>query len=169
MKGLQRSISRGPRLTAPTLKMDIPFTKVVDIDGTAVGFGTVPLAALPEGNILIHGIILNLTSMTRVGTDISATFLGDTGLGTTPLSDGTMTAGDVDLIASGTTIIAVAGVAPAQRRVSPSTINDAPIDNTAGALEVNLNILIDDADIADDDQLTVVGSLHVSYVVLGDD
>ena len=169
MKGLQRSISRGPKATAAVLKMDIPFTHVVAIDGAAVGFGTVPLAQLPEGNLLIHGLILNLTTMTRVGTEIIATWIGDTGLGTTPMDDATISAGDDDLIVSGTTIIAVAGVAPAQRRITRTTISEVVIDNTAGALEVNLNILVDDASIADDDSLTVVGSLHMTYTVLGDD
>ena len=42
-------------------------------------------------------------------------------------------------------------------------------DNTAGALEVNLNLLIDDADISGTVAITVSGTVDISYIMLGDD
>ncbi len=171
MKGLQRSLSRAPnagaQLAIKTLRGAISAT--VTIEGTTgVGYGTTVITDLPEGNLKIVGAVFNLASMTRVGTNIAELFNGDVGVGTTPLDDGTITAGDVDLIASTALVQAVGGATPATR-LATAAANEIIYDNTANTLEVNLNILIDDADISDDDGLTVIGDFAISYIVLGDD
>jgi len=169
MKGLQRSISRGPKASRGVVTDRIivrggAFT----VDGTAVGFGTLPVGDFPAGNILFLGAAAYITT-TKDDADISDTFNGDFAIGTTPLSDGTMTAGDVDLVPSTATTVAAAGVSPRTRGVSATAVAGTIYDNTDGSLELNLNLLIDDADISDDGAVLVDLDLDITYVVLGDD
>ena len=63
---------------------------------------------------------------------------------------------------------AVAEVSP--RTLGFSTANGAIFNNTDGSLELNLNVLVDDADIdADDIPCTADGELFIAYIMLGDD
>jgi len=62
----------------------------------------------------------------------------------------------------------------ATARVSPvvraTGVTAAIFDNTDGSLEINLNLIIDDATIsADDVEFTASGVLEIVYCVLGDD
>lgn len=55
-------------------------------------------------------------------------------------------------------------------RARGTNATQAILDNTDGSLELNLNLLIDDANISADSQsLTASGELHIVYSVLGDD
>lgn len=123
--------------------------------GAAVGFGTVPLADLPTGMLFITAA-KGSVRLSTVDTDISATFNGDVSVGTVATVDVDVSdAGEADILPSTAVGPAVARVAPAivARRANPT---DAPtlvasqyVDNSSGALELNLNVLIDAADIVD--------------------
>lgn len=168
-KGLPRSLKAGAKAAAPIVR------QVIDIDGgsltvdgaTGVGFGTLVASGLPEGNILFLGCVANLQFSGPTDANLGDTWQGDYGIGTTPASDGTITAGDVDMVDSTAIAAATAEVSPITRGQG---VTQAIHDNTANTLEVNVNLLIDDADIsADGIVMTVDGQIYLSYVVLGDD
>lgn len=166
-KGLPRSMARGPERRQEIVKKTIPINHTIVVDGaTGVGFGSVVIGALPEGNILLLGAVAYV-GLDAPASGIVADFDGDYSIGTTPASDATLSGADVDVIASTATTQAVATVAPATRSANAT---QAVLDNTDGSLELNLNLLIDDADIsADDVEIAATGFLHLAYIVLGDD
>lgn len=170
MKGLQRSLSRGSPARQDVVKQVVKVNKLaIQVDGaTGVGFGSAVIGDLPEGNILFLGAVAYMQfTKASSATGIQATFDGDYGIGTTPASDATITGADVDIIASTALGAATAGVSP---RARGTNATQAIFDNTDGSLELNLNLLIDDANISADDQdLTVSGELYIVYSVLGDD
>lgn len=170
MKGLQRSLSRGSPARQDVVKQVVKVNKLaIQVDGaTGVGFGSAVIGGLPEGNILFLGAVAYMQfTKAASATGIQATFDGDYGIGTTPASDATITGTDVDIIASTALGAATAGVSP---RARGTNATQAIFDNTDGSLELNLNLLIDDANISADDQdLTVSGELYIVYSVLGDD
>lgn len=171
MKGLPRSTSRAAPQLAPIRKHRV--TKraaALEVDGaTGVGFGTVVVGDFPQGNILFLGAAAYL-QVTETDAGISDTFSGDYGVGTTPASDGTLTGGDVDIIPSTALGPAVSSVTPRTRGASAAAQTGVILDNTDGSLEVNLNVLVDDADIsADDATATFDLDLVMSYVMLDDD
>ncbi|WBQ35338.1 hypothetical protein [Pseudomonas phage pPA-3099-2aT.3] len=170
MKGLQRSLSRGSPARQDVVKQVVKVNKLaIQVDGaTGVGFGSAVIGGLPEGNILFLGAVAYMQfTKAASATGIQATFDGDYGIGTTPASDATITDTDVDIIASTALGAATAGVSP---RARGTNATQAIFDNTDGSLELNLNLLIDDANISADDQdLTVSGELYIVYSVLGDD
>jgi len=170
MKGLPRSTARAKQALAPVVKRTIPLRNfpIVVAGATGVGFGSAVVMDLPEGNILLLGLVVNATFSKSAGaTGVQDTFDGDFGLGTTPASDATITGGDVDLIASTALNAATAGVSPVKRATQAT---QAIIDNTANDLEINLNLLIDDANISADAQTIYVnGDVVVAYIVMSDD
>lgn len=169
-KGLPRSTGRA---TASPQRQEIIKQTIairdltVTVDGaTGVGFGSSVIAGLPEGNLLFLGAVAYLT-LDAPASGISATFNGDYGIGSTPASDATLSGADVDVIASTAIGPAVATVSPRTRGVNAT---QAILDNTDGSLELNLNVLVDDADISADDVAIVAnGELFLCFVVLGDD
>lgn len=167
-KGLARSLSRGAPQRQEIIKQVIKVRNLsIEVDGAAgVGFGTVVLGDLPEGNVLFLGGIAYLT-FDAPASGITATWNGDYAVGTTPTADATVTGTDANLIA-------LAAVGPAVATVSPRTRGEmatqAMFDNTDGSLEVNLNLIVDDADISTDDVVIVVnGEVFLTYIVLADD
>jgi len=172
VKGLQRSISRGHPQARDIIKETIIANEApITIDGaTGIGFGSLTFGDFPEGNILFLGAAAYMTISGPTSADLSDTWAGDFGMGTIPASDGTITAGDIDLIGSTALAAATAEVSPRTRGISVNADTGEVHDNTDGSLEINLNVLIDDADIsADGIECTVSGELHISYVMLGDD
>lgn len=168
-KGLPRSLSRAPRGARDIVKERIYLdAQTLTVDGASgVGFGSLQLGVLPEGNILLLGAKIESMVVTGPGTGHTATWSGDFGVGSTAASDGTITAGDVDVIAS-------TAIGPAVANVSPSTDGQnatvAFIDATAGNVGVYLNMLVDDLDIsADGVAFSVTGEFWIVYTVLGDD
>lgn len=170
MKGLIRSLSRGSPSRQDVVKQVVKVRSLaLQVDGASgVGFGSAVIGDLPEGNILFLGAVAYMQfTKAATATGIQATFDGDYGIGTTPASDATITGADVDIIASSALGAATSGVSPVVRGANAT---QAIFDNTDGSLELNLNLLIDDANISADDQdLTVTGELHILYAVLGDD
>lgn len=167
MKGLIRSLGRAAPLEQWITKRTIPLTdKTMTMTGaTGVGWGTVVLEGLPEANILVLGLVLDAT-FTEASGDIVDTFDGDVSLGTAPTTDNTLSGAEVDILASTAIPQATAGVASLRAPLAVPLM----LDNTDGAGEINLNMLIDDADISGDTGvITLSGALYLVYVTLGDD
>ena len=176
-KGLQRSLSRAPhgRLAGADqkvprrLEIQLNTTVTVSATGVAIGWGTVVIGDIPEGNILILGAVGNII-FAGSGSDANLvdTWEGNYGIGSTPADDATITGADVDMVPDTDIPAATAEVAPAARGALAAPVT---LDNTDGSLEINLNVLIDAADITDDQSviLTVTGTVDLSYQVLGDD
>lgn len=169
MKGLPRSLSRATPIAAPIQKVRVPIDHTATIDGaTGVGFGSVAIGYLPEGNLLFLGAVSYLTvTKTSGATGITTTFDGDYSIGTTATADATISGTDANIIGSTALGAATAGVSPTVRASnSTSTV----LDNTDGSLELNLNLLIDDASVSANDQdVTLAGHIMLAYIVLGDD
>lgn len=171
-KGLPRSHSRGVQATKDIIKVDIALTDasfVITDPGAAIAWGTIPLAGLPEGNLLFLGAVLSNLEFTKGDADIIDAFNGDFALGSAPTADGVLAGAEIDLIASTAMIVGVAGVSAANKGLSTTTEHGLIIDNTAGLLEVNLNVLVDDISISANSSFTLKGSLHMAMIVLGDD
>ena len=176
-KGLPRSHSNANKSLAPIIKdtfviKDKTVTLTEDAGGQPA-WATLQVGDFPEGNILFLGAVSYFQfAGSGSDADLVDTWEGNYGVGTTPSTD------DTDPIATTMEdIVKVVDIAAATAEVSPktrstSTDGEAGVlyDNTDGSLELNLNILVDAADITGDDSvLTINGELYVSYVVLGND
>lgn len=167
MKGLQRSINRGPVLRRDLINQQIPIDVVVTATDGAPGWATAVLVNLPEGNVLYQGAVVDLR-MTSLDANITDTFEGDIALGMAPTVDGTLTGNQANLTLSTAIPAAVAGVADV-RAAGANTQNGTIFDNTDGSLEVNLNIAIDDAAISADGDILLEGVLYLAITMLGDE
>ncbi len=169
-KGLQRSLSRAPRGKRDIVKEFIDMTgDLITITGaTGIGWGSVALGSFPEGFILLLGAQVTDLVLTGNGTDHTATFDGDVGFGTTPADDGTITAADVNVIASTALGAATANVSP---NLDIGNAVQAIIDNSADDQDLYANLLIDDAAVSGDGGIFTVttGGLWVVYTMIGDD
>ena len=173
MKGLDRSLSRGPHpirqhLTRHLIKVkDLEIT--VSATGAAVGFGTVVAGDLPEGNILLIGA-LGYLKFDGSGADdnLTADWEGDFSVGSTGTADVTLDGTDVDLLPKTALAAATAEIGV---RTRAANAVQSMLDNTDGSLEINISALIDAADITDDESvvLTINGEIELVYMVLGDD
>lgn len=173
VKGLIRSLSRGPALRQEMLKQTfVAKDLALTVDGlSGNGFGTVVLGDFPEGNILFHGAVGYMQFAGPGGNaDLDDDWVGDYGIGTTPADDGTIAGADVDLLPSTALAAATAEVSPRTRAASSEAINGVILDNTDGSLEINLNVLVDDANIgADGIAFTATGEFQILYTMLLDD
>lgn len=171
-KGLTRSMSRGSPATQEIIKKVIQFSSVgiISSGATGVGFGTAPIAGLPEGNILILGAVayaqISKDTVAGAAGTLDA-FTGSYSIGSAATADATLSAGEIDVVAAQTTAAATAGVSPVTRGVGAA---QAIIDNTDSTKVLNFNLLLDDASVSADTQhLKVSGILYLAYIVLGDD
>jgi hypothetical protein len=171
MKGLQRTMSRGSPQRQEIIRQAIVVKAkaITTVNGASgVGYATAVIGDFPEGNILFLGAVSYMQfTKDASATGVTATFDGDYSIGSTPTADATLSSTDADIIASAALGAATAGVSPVARGTNAT---QAILDNTDGSLELNLNLIIDDAAISADTQaLTVTGVLHIAYIVLGDD
>ena len=169
--GLPRSLARAKAINVATKKLRITVDESMTFTGsTGVAvFQTAVLAGLPEGNILIHGAVANLTFTGPTSGDLADDFEGDYSVGTVPTADNSLgDAGEADIVAS-TAIAAATSEASANNRGTQATQSIA--DNTASALEVNLNVLIDADEITNAVAvaIAVTGTIDIVYSALGDD
>lgn len=170
-KGLPRSMSRGAPARKTIVKQRINLNHVVAVAaaGAGVGFGSAVVGDLPEGNILIMGVV-GYVRLSGSGSDanLTATWDGDFSLGTTATADVTLDGTDVDLLPSTALGAATAEVSPLVRSTNAT---QGILDNTDGSLELNLNVLIDAANITDASSvnLTASGTIELVYVVMLDD
>lgn len=168
MKGLARSLARGSKVRNPIVKHTVKIKDLaIEVDGaTGVGFGTAVIGDLPEGNILFLGAV-GYAQFTTADAGVTATFDGDFSVGSAPTADATLSGAEVDIIASTALGAATAKVSPRARGTNATQVI---LDNTDGSLELNLNLLIDDATISADNVAFVAnGDVFLSYIVLGDD
>lgn len=171
-KGLPKSLSRGSALKKPIINRTIKVNTTVAVLAAAagVGFGTVALGSLPEGNVLFLGAVANLrfSAVSANSANVIAAFNGDYSVGSVADVNGALAGSEVDFVAS-------TPVGPAVTRVAPfargSGATQVVLDNTAKTLNMNLNVLVDAADITDATTvtLTVTGTLDIAYLMLGDD
>lgn len=170
-KGLPRSMSRGAPQRQIIRKHTVKINHSVSVTatGAAVGFGTSVIGDLPEGNVLFLGAI-GYVQLSGSGSDanLDATWDGDFSIGTSPTADVTLSGTEVDILASTALGAATAEVSP---RVRAANATQSILDNTDGAMELNLNVLVDAANIADGStvSLTATGILQIAYIVMLDD
>lgn len=167
MKGLQRSLSRGPAAVQNVVRQTIRVTDLaVTVAGASgVGFGSAVIGDLPEGNILFLGAAAYL-QFSEADADVTDTFTGNYAIGTTATADATLDTTDANIVASSSISAATAGVSPVTRGVGATV---AMLDNTDGSLELNLNLTIADAAISGAGSMVADGYVQLVYVVLGDD
>jgi hypothetical protein len=164
-------MSRGAAARQEIIKQNFTISETVDVTATstAVGFGTTVIGDLPEGNILLLGAVMYLSlAGSGADADLAATWDGDFSVGTTATADVTLDGTDVNIIPSSALGAATAEVSPTVRAVNAT---QSILDNTDGSLELNLNVLIDAANIVDDATVTLTasGTLQLVYVVMLDD
>ncbi len=166
-KGLGRSIGRGAPSKSPIVKQMVPVNAVpISVAGTTgVGWGTAVIGDLPEGNILFLGAIAYL-QFNSADTDVVATYDGDYSIGSAPTGDATLSGAEIDIIPSTALGAATGRLSPVVRGANAT---QAMLDNTDGSLEINLNLLIDDANISGTADMTATGFVQLAYIVLGDD
>jgi hypothetical protein len=166
--GLKRSMERGNHSSLQNSSIQVKDLTVAVADG-APGFGTAVIAGLPAGNILFLGAVSYLQFLTA-DADITTTFDGDYAIGTVATADGNVSdANEADIIPSTALGAATAKLSPVVRGVSTDALGGLIIDNTAGTLNLNLNLLIDDAAISGAANFTANGVIHLAYLVMGDD
>jgi hypothetical protein len=168
-KGLHRSLSRGRGSKAAVLKLIIKVTNLaLEVDGaTGVGFGAAVRGDFPEGNILLLGAVSYLKFATA-SASVQDAFDGDYSIGSTPTADATLSGTDANIVPSTALGAATSKTSPVVRGVSTSS--GAVLDNTDGSLEININLIIDDANIsANDVAFTANGYIVVLFSVMGDD
>lgn len=172
MKGLPRSMAHAAAATSPTFqRVTYPVKNVtvtVAAAAAGVGFGTAVIGDLPEGNVLYVGGVAYLQFSTA-DADIGATWTGSYGIGTAPDADGSLATSEIDLIGSSSISAATAKLSPVTRGVSAADSSEV-FNNTSGSLEVNLNLVVTAADIADASSadFTANGYVQLVYMVLGD-
>lgn len=171
-KGLPRSLSRGKTSAQIVTKLKIPLNGLsvtVTSVAAAIGFGSVIIGGLPEAHLKIMAVAVNIQlSGSGADANLADTWLGDFGIGTTPASDATISGDDVNLIEATPMPAATAEVGPL---FIVANGVDLILDNTDGSLEVNLNVLIDAADIVDDESviLTLTGVVEITLITMLDD
>lgn len=96
----------------------------------------------PEGSIVIQGASANLV-LTKSAAGVNADWDGDFALGTVAAAaDATLTSTEANVIPSTATPQAVAGVSSAKGRSTAALL----LDGTTTAVDLYLNVLVDDAD-----------------------
>ncbi len=172
MKGLPRSLSRGDPTRQEIIKQTFVVRNgaLVVAGASGVGFGTLVIGDLPEGNILMLGAVSYLQFDGPISANVDDAWEGQYAIGTVPNANTTLTAGDEDLIQDTDLAAATVEVGVRTRGVHLPADTGEIHDNTDGSLELNLNLLVDDAHIgADDLTFTVNGEFTLLYSVLMDD
>lgn len=167
-KGLPRSMARGAAQRQEVIKQTFTFTNVaVSVAGASgVGWGTAVIGDFPEGNILFLGATSYVTVTGPGSASLDDTWDGDYSVGTTPTADATISGTDANIIGSSPFGAATAEVSPNARGTGATV---AVFDNTDGSLELNLNVLVDDANISATVAMTASGTVTVLYAMMGDD
>jgi hypothetical protein len=172
MKGLPRSRSRGSpqRDNVRRQRIRVSALPITVSGASGVGFGTAVIGGLPEGNILLLGALCYLKFTKNPAASVQDAFDGDFSIGTAPTADATLSGSEVDIIPSTALGAATAGVSPTVRATHAVAVTGTVYDNTDKSLELNLNMLIDDANISAANQVMKVdGYVDIAYAVMGDD
>jgi hypothetical protein len=172
-KGNKRTLDRSALVGGSLRVQKIPVNALVTLADGNPGAGTAVIRKLPQGNIMFLGALCYLT-FTKVSGSITDTFDGDFSIGTTADANATLATTDIDIVQSTSMGAATAGVSPRIRGVTANTsgilTNNVTIfDNTAADLELNLNVLIDDAAISGAAVVRARGTLFLAAMKMGDD
>ena len=134
---------------------------------TGISFGGAKYYDFPAGGIMHLGATANFTAINWAGQDIAAAGSGDFSLGTTITADGTLATTEVNLLPSSAMLDPF--VASVGTGVGVSTAV-AFADGTTTAVDANLNVIIDDADVADgaSDVVLFTGTITHYWINLGD-
>lgn len=173
-KGLPRSMKHGNPAILPIVRQiflaeDLSFTMDA---ASGNGWATAIIGDFPEGNIVLLGA---LGYMEFAGTgsdgDLDANWQGDYSVGTAPSTvDAALTGNLGDILPSVALLAATAEVSPRTRSPHLAADIGEVHDNTDNSLELNLNLLIDNTNIAGVDSIILAnGELHLVFLVLGDD
>jgi len=134
-------------------------TPVVVVGATGVGFGGVKIYDLPTGAIQVLGVTVDSLIVT-VGTGLDAADGGDWSLGSTIPDDATITGTDVDFCPS-------TSADPINGTNSAMLAATATIGAGSTASDINLNMLIDDADIGGTVTNTIDATITINWLNLG--
>lgn len=177
-KGLPYTLGRANPATLPAVRklryaMNNTVISVTGGAATALGFGSVNIGGLPEGNLLIMGTACNVRFFSE-DADVIEAWDGDFSFGTTATADATLATTEINLIASTSIGAATAKLSPIVRATGPLTSSVATsfyLDNTDKTLSVFLNMLTDDNSVTDSlvGDFKVTGFLDIVCAVLGDD
>ena len=154
-------------------KSVITFTNVdvVLADNAGVtAYGSLKVYDLPEGAILFLGAVSDI-DVTKSSAGVNADWDGDFGLGTVAANNGAtpLATTEQNLIPNTDTPQAVAGVTTAN--AESTTAENVVISGTGGALDVYVNLLVDDADhdvTGTACNLILNGTLTLHWINLGD-
>lgn len=137
-------------------------TPISVVGAAGDGFGGVKIYTFPEGRILVYGVTASL-QVDELESDLEdSTAGGNYGIGTAIVSDADLgDATDVDLCPS-------TRIDPIGTAVGAALAASAHFDGTSAAKTVNLNLLIDDADIDATELVGMVGTVTITWVNLGD-
>lgn len=137
-------------------------------DAGAAGIhGSAKLVDFPEGNLLLLGIVTNLTiaSQTADGTglDTGAAVVAAIGTVPTAVDNATLTSTEANILAStAATLTTFEGALATQNTAVVF------IDGTGTALDAYLNFAAADAECEGSDVLVVNGTITLTWIVLGD-
>lgn len=161
-------------IPGPTQRVILTFASlpVAVANTTGASFGSIQLLDFAQGRIRIEGGTCDLTvnwadSAAGDGELIALDGSGDASIGTTATADATLATTDVDIMASTAMLDPfVAGVGTLKGLL----VKDTEFDGTATAKDAFLNVIIDDADVADTDNaiIYISGTLIMDAVWSGD-
>ena len=131
------------------------------VGASGVGFGGAKIYTFPEGRILVLGVTASL-KVDPLASNLEAADGGDYGIGTTIVSDADLgDTTDVDLCPA-------TSIDPIGTAVGAALAASAHFDGTSSAKMVNLNLLIDDADIGGTEIVGMTGTVTLTWINLGD-
>lgn len=135
-----------------------------------VAYGSLKVYDMPEGLFLFLGAVADL-ALTKSSTGVNADWDGDVSLGTVAANNGaTLATTEQNLIPTTSTPQAVSGVTTGDCK-STSTESGVIFDGTGTAVDVYLNLLVDDADhdvTGTACNLIVNGTITILWANLGD-
>lgn len=135
---------------------------------TGVSFGGVKVYTFPQGRIFLKGVTVQGISigLTNAGnaTPIDAADGGDLSMGSTVAGDGTLTGTDVDMLPS-------TSIDPLSDGITDAALAAAAqFNGVSTPVAAWLNMLIDDADVADaaSDILEISGTIFLHWELFGE-
>lgn len=166
-------VATSEQLQVRTLLLTLTNTPVVMADNPAVtAYGSLKIVDLPEGNIAILGAVMDL-ALTLSAAGINAGWDGDVGLGTVAANNGAtpLATTEQNIIPNTATPQAVASATTAKAWSTATELAAGVFNGTSAAVDVYLNLLVDDADhdvTTTPTNILCNGTIRITYVNLGD-
>ncbi len=130
------------------------------VGATGVGFGGVLAYTFPAGAITVHGCTASLL-VDPLSSNLEVADGGDFGIGTAIVADADLgDATDVDLCPS-------TSIDPIGTAATGVLAASATFDGTSTAKTLNVNLLIDDADIGGTEALGIDGTITINWSTAG--